>query len=127
MRRGNRSAKQVSVWISAALLLAVLLLAVPMFGLPVQASSHFDARISRLESENTFLRSRVSRLETQLLRLTNRSGINYPDPIPEGASTPARPSTDSMFDRLATLAIEQRQRLDELETRLEALEAQVSS
>lgn len=86
-----------------------------------QSVSSLAARVSRLESENFQLRSRLSRLE-------NRIGqVNRPTPtLPQTSPPPElsdRPSaaTDPMFDRLATLVIELKERVQALEVEVARL------
>ena len=90
-----------------------------------QAPGLLESRIARIEAENFQLRSQVSRIESQLAQLSGR-------PIPQ-PSTPNRAvpqissrtnrrqvsSSDPMFERLATLVIE-------LKERVQSLEAQVT-
>ena len=84
-----------------------------------------NSRVSRLESENSRLRSRITRLESQLrsIRLKKPSGDTEPLPLPR--SDPAPSSDDPMFDRLATLVIELKERMNAFEDRMDALEQQM--
>ncbi|MGJ3251524.1 MAG: hypothetical protein ACFE0J_10390 [Elainellaceae cyanobacterium] len=86
-------------------------------------------RISRLESENTRLRSRINQLETQVSRISRSSGVTVPDPVSPPATGLDDPAIASapMFDRLATLVIETRQDVFALQDRLADLEQQLSS
>ena len=107
--------------ICLALILGLVLL--PRLTL-AQSPGLLESRIARIEAENFQLRSQVSRIESQLAQL---SGRTRPQP-----STPNQPvpqisyrtnrrqvsSSDPMFDRLATLVIE-------LKERVQSLEAQV--
>jgi hypothetical protein len=81
---------------------------------PAQVNSQLDARVSRLESENTLLRSRISRLET------NQSRPSSSSPPVISPSAPDLPTStladDPVFKRLATLVIELRERIIVLET-----------
>jgi len=94
---------------------------------PVLASS-VDLRVSQLESEVRQLRSQVRQLTVQVGRLTNAPSSRIPsepleipsDSLPSGSVL----ADDPMFDRLATLVIEQKRRLDEIESRLATLESQ---
>lgn len=109
-------------------LAVLLLLLIPLQNsAPAQSVSSLGARISRLESDNTTLRSEVSRLASQVSRLSNAAGIRFSQPAPS-PNSPTRGvlSSDPMFDRLATLAIEQKERMDQLEARLNALESRLS-
>lgn len=77
-----------------------------------------ESRVDRLESELSRLRSRLNQLET-------RSGGVRPTPtIPSGAPSPLNELTlEEQFDNLATLAIELKQDLRQLEARVADLEA----
>jgi uncharacterized coiled-coil protein SlyX len=108
--------------------LAVLLLLLPLQSSAIaQSVSGLSARLSRLESQNTTLRAQVSQLSSQVSRLSNAAGIRFAQPVPPSNSRPGQGtlSSDPMFDRLATLAIEQKERMDRLEARLNALEARL--
>ena len=86
--------------------------------------SALNSRVSRLEAENSRLRSRVIRLESKLrsLRLAKPSGDSEPLPLPPSAPAPS--SDDPMFDRLATLVIELKERMNALEERMDILQQQ---
>ncbi|NEO33861.1 MAG: hypothetical protein F6K36_26290 [Symploca sp. SIO3C6] len=96
---------------------------------PASASQILNTRIARLESENVQLRSRISRLESRINRITGsgprRERVSQPQ---DSRSTlPSRASSsligdDPMFKRLATLVIELKERVIELETRLDEQE-----
>ncbi|NJN86226.1 MAG: hypothetical protein HC881_07820 [Leptolyngbyaceae cyanobacterium SL_7_1] len=97
--------------------LSVFVLGLFLWGLlhsptPAQIPSSVSTRISRLESENSMLRSRLSRLESDVARLGRGAGVDLsPAPLPAPAGTTAEPT----FDRLATLVIELRERIVALE------------
>jgi len=100
---------------------------------PASASSNLDARISRLEADNSQLRAQINRLESQVYRLVesgSRSGrVNQPAPpiAPPPSQRSSRMSTtDPMFDRLATLVIELKERIVALEAQVADLEKKVS-
>jgi BMFP domain-containing protein YqiC len=92
-----------------------------------------NTRISSLEAQSTQLRSLVSRLESQVNQLesTRFQGPSKAPPLSPKASpslpSPGKPVSpaDPKFERLATLVIEQRERINDLETRLARLEANV--
>ncbi|HEY9635684.1 MAG TPA: hypothetical protein V6D14_19930 [Coleofasciculaceae cyanobacterium] len=90
-----------------------------------QSSSALESRVSVLEADSLQVRSQLSRIESQLAELRGRSPSPPPNPIRPPAS-PVSPganrqvsSSDPMFNRLATLVIE-------LKERVQALEAQVA-
>lgn len=90
-----------------------------------QSSSALESRISRLETDNFQLRSLISRIESQLSAVSGRT--LSPNPSPTRSPAPSVPpranrqvsSSDPMFNRLATLVVE-------LKERIQALEAQVA-
>ncbi|WP_144053724.1 hypothetical protein [Baaleninema simplex] len=102
----------------------VLAIAIAISVAPALASS-VESRVSRLESDLWQLRSQVRQLSSQVSRLGN----SRPNPAPEPLEIPSErlPSgsilaDDPMFERLATLVVEQKRRLDAIEERLEVLE-----
>ncbi len=92
---------------------------------PAQAS--VETKIARLESEIFQLRSQVRQLQSQIRNLPS-SSIDRAAPPRPAPSTPSRPVTsdDPMFDRLATLVIEHKDRMDRLEARIEILEEAIA-
>jgi len=94
-----------------------------------QTSIGLESRLARLESENLQLRSQISRIESQLGQLQGRtssstSTFSTTAPPPNTPSVPYRGSrstlsADPMFQRLANLVIE-------LKERVQAVEAQVA-
>ena len=104
--------------------MALLLLIIVWGGLvSAPASSQSGSRVNSLELDIRGIQSRLSRIESQL----NRSGGG-----PTPAASPPSNNTgryrqglsgDPMFDRLATLAIELRERINQLDTRVSNLES----
>ncbi len=86
-------------------------------------TSRLDSRVARLENENSQLRSRIGRLETQISRLGRGAGLTAPAPLPEVRTSDL--ANDPMFERLATLVIETRERVSALEERLAGIEARL--
>jgi hypothetical protein len=91
---------------------------------PANASMD-EGRISRLESDLARLESEVNQLSSQI-RSLDRVG-DRPRPNPVEVPPIAQPETsissnDPMFERLATLVIELKQRMDGFEERLVELE-----
>jgi hypothetical protein len=119
--------KYPSTWIktlaaSACVLCFVLSLQTIAFS---QDNAFLTSRISRLESENSTLRSRISRLESDISRISSTLGLNYTysSPSDSGSATASpSPTTDPMFDRLATLVIELRDRMITLENQVTELQ-----
>lgn len=92
---------------------------------PVFAQSGVDSRVSRLEAEVTTLRGQISQLQSQVNRLGNRSNSGVAAPrveVSEPEYSAPNSIPKSMFDRLATLVIELKERMDKLEARIAALE-----
>ncbi|HEY9809060.1 MAG TPA: hypothetical protein V6D13_06930 [Halomicronema sp.] len=92
---------------------------------PVFAQSGVDSRVSRLEAEVTTLRGQISQLQSQVTRLGNRSNSAVSAPrveVSEPEYSAPNSIPKSMFDRLATLVIELKERIDKLEARIAALE-----
>ncbi len=86
-----------------------------------RASTQLESRLSNLEVDVSRLRNQMDRLESQLLRgnrLQAQPQLVFPRK-PEKSISP----TDAMFDRLATLVIELKERVNKLEVRLSKLEA----
>ncbi|MGB3137423.1 MAG: hypothetical protein WBG38_15750 [Nodosilinea sp.] len=82
-----------------------------------QSEARIESRLTRLESELGRLRSQFRQVESQL-SLPNRSPNR-----PATAPSLAEPSLEEQFNNLATLAIELKQRVNQLETRVEELES----
>ncbi|NJN57631.1 MAG: hypothetical protein HC879_09085 [Leptolyngbyaceae cyanobacterium SL_5_9] len=122
--RSLKSLLKPAGMVAIALTLLLTFLSAP---LSAQVSSQLGSRVSRLETENTTLRSRVSRLENAISRLSQSGGSGQIEieiePNPE-AVPPTLRSDDPMFDRLATLVVETKQQVLALEERVAALEAQ---
>lgn len=97
---------------------------IALAAMPVSATID-ESRISRLESDMYRLQTEVSQLSSQLRRLDRGSDLTTPNPVDvpaiDRSPTTTAPS-DPMFDRLATLVIELKRRMDGLEERLVELE-----
>jgi hypothetical protein len=97
---------------------ALVLLSVFQGAVPAQSVSQLDARVSRLESENSVLRSQLSQIASQVSRGNRGSGVTVAPPSvssPTGSNSVL--ASDPMFNRLATLVIELRERIIALENR----------
>lgn len=102
--------------------LIVLLLGLWIAAAKADNLSSLQSRVSRLESDNYRLRSRLNRLESQLKRGSLSSSLDNQEPsgLPSSSSAPS--IEKQMFDRLATLVIELKERVKDLELRVDALE-----
>jgi hypothetical protein len=101
------------------MLLGLLLwLGIDSYGI-AQNEARLESRLNRLESELGRLRSQISRVEYQLA-IPNR-----PTAPPQPSPPPAllEPSLEEQFDNLATLAIELKQQVRQLERRVGQLES----
>ncbi|HEY9762256.1 MAG TPA: hypothetical protein V6D07_06995 [Trichocoleus sp.] len=102
------------------LVLAILLVAVLIALVPQPATAQVESRVSQLEFELRQVRSQLSQIEARL------SQPGQTAPIPVRPATPPRtatnPSLETQFDNLATLAIELKQQVRALETRVARLE-----
>jgi hypothetical protein len=86
---------------------------------PAQSTAQLEARLARIESENTMLRSRISRLENSITRLSRGGGTLSEAPtIDPPSSIGSGLADDPVFKRLATLVIELRERIIAVEERL---------
>ncbi|MGB3309988.1 MAG: hypothetical protein WBG32_12475 [Nodosilinea sp.] len=86
-----------------------------------QSEARIDSRLNRLESELGRLRSQVRQIESQLA-IPNRPAPSLPTTITPPTPALAEPSLEEQFDNLATLAIELKLQVRQLETRVIQLE-----
>jgi outer membrane murein-binding lipoprotein Lpp len=92
-----------------------------------QSTAFLESRLSRLESDSFQIRSELARLESQVYQIAgNRNtlaprAISPPSPTNPGVTRPAIRSTAS-YDRLATLVVELRERINKLEARVNQLQ-----
>jgi len=118
--------KKIGV-ISLALICALTILSSRTLA---QSSVSLESRLSRVESDNFQLRSLLTNIESQLTTLRGQSSPQIPIPIrPSAPPVPPRTnrqitSSDPMFDRLATLVIELKQRVQALEVQVAQLKQQ---
>lgn len=90
-------------------------------------TGRLESRVSRLEAQNVRLRNRLDRLEAALARVDrSQGGLAPPPPAPDLDPTrPQDPSLDAMFDNLATLAIELKERIQVLEAEVDELQSRL--
>ena len=92
-------------------------------------TSVVESRLLQVENQVSFLRSDLRRLESSVRRLeraANRIDPADVDP-PRSSDSPSLPPTESMFDNLAILAIELKERVTQLEAKVASLEAATDS
>jgi hypothetical protein len=89
------------------------------------SASPDESRLSRLESEMFQLKNEVNQLSSQIRSLDRVGDRPRPNPVEVPTIAQSESSTlanDPMFDRLATLVIELKQRMDRFDERLVQLE-----
>lgn len=105
------------------LMLLTVLIIFQVPGIAQTSATNLSSRLSRLELDLSTLSSRVRRLETSLGRVDSSAPSTVPAPsydaVPESVL-----ANDPMFERLATLVIELKERIDSLEERIVRLEAE---
>lgn len=94
---------------------------------PVQAQTQIGSRLNNLEVSVSSLRSQINRLESQISKQGRPTSRASSAPSAESKLGRSVYSSDPMFDRLATLVIELKERINEVEARLSKLESQVPS
>jgi hypothetical protein len=115
--------KKIRRWWQIPLCLCLLLLLLQS-GTPVQAQAGLESRVARLESDLFGLKQQISQLGVRS-RYPSQAGGTTPPSQPPTSSRPQY-SSDPMFDRLATLVVELKERLNSVESRLSKLEATVT-
>lgn len=94
-----------------------------------QSSINLESRLSRLESESFQIRSQLSRLESLIANTSRSNSPATPRIAAPPTETPPYRSVsprDPMFDRLATLVVELKQQVNQLEARVLKLEQKAS-
>ncbi|ARV58475.1 hypothetical protein BZZ01_07315 [Nostocales cyanobacterium HT-58-2] len=90
------------------------------------SSQQIESRFYNLEADFNRLESRVSRIEAQLGQTgqpsPSRAAPTTPSPSTRSRRTVSQQERDQMFDRLATLVIELKQQVNQLESRVAKLE-----
>jgi outer membrane murein-binding lipoprotein Lpp len=111
---------KIRLWQLTLLLVLALCLGwlSPFFHHAAFADPRLESRVNRLESDLRRLSSQVNRIESQLSRPERSS------PRPELAppATPVELSREEQFENLATLAVETKLQVRELESRVARLE-----
>lgn len=109
----------------ALILLGCFIGSIVAFAIAPANASINEYRISRLESDIFRLQNEVNQLSSQIRSLDRVGDRPRPNPVEVPAITQSETSvssSDPMFDRLATLVIELKRRMDGLEERLVELE-----
>ncbi|MDY6937540.1 MAG: hypothetical protein SWY16_07725 [Cyanobacteriota bacterium] len=108
-------------WICLGLCVGLILLSAIF---PARAS--VESRLSNIEADFRQLERRIDRLSTEVNRLDRGSDSGQFDARTTPSESDIESSTladDPMFDRLATLVIELKLRVDEFEERLDEIES----
>ena len=117
MQKNNSLFKKI-----ALLCIALLLVIIAWGGLvSAPASSQDRSRINSLEVDINGIESRLNRIEAQLNQLRRYGSAGAPLSEPPRDKPPL--NSEQMFDRLATLVIELREQIRELEARVSKLES----
>lgn len=87
-----------------------------------QTSINLESRISQLESTTYNLRSQISQLSAQVNSLGGATRTPPTPPSTLSTRSPRISSGDPQFDRLATLVVELKERMDAIDTRLTQVE-----
>lgn len=105
-----------------ALLVLLCWIGITLSGQAQVNNIRLESRVDRLESELSRVRSQLTRLEAQI------SGPNRaPAPvIPDSLDPLNEPSLEEQFDNLATLAIELKLSMRQLEERIAELEQAIA-
>jgi hypothetical protein len=86
---------------------------------PAQSTTQLESRLSRIELENTALRSRIGQLESQVSRLSANAGVDFsPTAADRPVSAVSSLADDPTFKRLATLVIELKERVIAVENQV---------
>jgi len=103
--------RQLALGVIMAIALLFCLLQTPSLA----QSSGLEARVNRLESENSSLRARVGQLESQIGRVGRSAAAAPTAPAPAANPPTTGLAEDPTFRRLATLVVELRDRIAALE------------
>ena len=86
------------------------------------SSQQVESRISNLEVDINRLESRLNRIESLLIQNRRLPSAQPPTITPQPPGRAVQQQRDQMFDRLATLVIELREDVRELQARLAKVE-----
>lgn len=104
------------------LCVTTILVIISWYGLNSAVISQ-PSRVTNLDADLSRLESRINRIEAQLSQLTRRQAPVSPTPSPinSGRRQPQL-NREQMFDNLATLVIETKDRVNKLQARVSKLE-----
>lgn len=123
MPKNNNLFKKITLLCIA--LLAVIITWGGLVAAP--ASSQVESRINALQLDVNNIESRLNRIESQLNQIGRSVSPGAPAPPPPSPINTGRNrpqlNRDQMFDRLATLVIELREQIRELEARVSKVES----
>ncbi len=117
-------------WLGSIGIALLLVLFLQRSILAQSSYSYLDSRLNRLESTDYALQARISRLESDLARVSRSVGLDYsPPPANSGGiggavssgGAPSALASDPTFQRLANLFIELKERVVRLENRVSEL------
>ncbi len=104
------------------LCLTTILVIIGWYGLNSTASSQ-PSRVTNLDADLSRLESRINRIEAQLSQLSRGQSPVSPAPSPiNSGRKPPQLSREKMFDNLATLVVETKDRVNKLQARVSKLE-----
>lgn len=118
--------KNNSVSKKLVMLCIALIGIIAVVGLVSAPASSQQSRVNALEVDLRGVQSRLNRIEAQLNQSSRSGAVRVPAAAPPSSNsgrTRQMLSSDPMFDRLATLAIELRERIDRLDARVSKLES----
>lgn len=95
----------------------------------IALSQQVESRLNTLEADLNRIESRLNQLESQLNQLNNQGDLRKTRPSPPQISSGRNQkqlSREQMFDRLATLVVELREQIKQLQARVTKLESQVT-
>ncbi len=122
--------KSNSLFKKIVLLCTALLIVILFWGglnPKIASSQQVDSRVNNLEFDIRDIESRLNRIESQLGQPSRSASPRTPTNSPNNRGRNLQQlSREEMFDRLATLVVETKQQVNQLEARVSKLESQGS-
>lgn len=87
------------------------------------ASQQIESRFNNLQADFNRVQSRLSRVESQLNQVSQCPSQRMTLTPPQGNAERNLSQSEEMFDRLATLVVELKQQVNELEKKVSRIEA----